>query len=119
MGEVKREMPVYQSHKKVWALKIKHIELNARMGGLLSAIITPFEDGYEPFEVDSAYLQKHAPKVGGYYVVYKGGYKSFSPVKDFEDGNTLIVPQKTCYTKCINVSKDICFGCEYGKYYKE
>jgi hypothetical protein len=83
------EMPKYKSHKEVWALKINSI---FKDGGEAdgSAIITPEEEGYAPFKVDADYLQKHNPQVGGYYVVYKDGYKSFSPAEAFEEGNTLI-----------------------------
>jgi hypothetical protein len=36
-------------------------------------------------------MTKHAPEVGGYYVVYADGYKSYSPAKAFEDGYTQVV----------------------------
>ena len=49
-------------------------------------MITPAEEGYAPFRVDWEYMHKHKPEVGGYYVVYEDGYKSFSPAKAFEDG---------------------------------
>lgn len=87
-------MPQYQSHKKVWALKIKSIvfdsdlakETNRETTG--GATITPEDDGYGPFEVDHAYVSKHKPQTGGYYVVYDDGYKSWSPAKAFEEGYT-------------------------------
>lgn len=91
------EMPKYKSHKKVWALKIKSIvrdsdlakeDGNRETDG--SAMITPEEEGYAPFKVDWQYVSKHKPQVGGYFVQYKGGYKSFSPADAFEDGYTLI-----------------------------
>ena len=78
MSEAVREMPKYQSHKQVWGLKIKSIE------GLT---ITPAEEGYGPFGVSAEYMEKHKPEVGGYYVTYEGGYKSFSPADAFESGN--------------------------------
>lgn len=90
------EMPRYRSHKEVWGLKIKSIVFDsdlARETGREtdgSAIITPEEDGYAPFKVDASYVRKHNPVVGGYYVVYKDGYKSFSPAEAFEEGNTKI-----------------------------
>jgi len=92
MSEVMREMPRYECHKQVWALKIKAIvrdsdkarEEQRETDG--SAMITPEENGYAPFKVDAAYMHKHKPEVGGYYVVYADGYKSFSPTKAFEDG---------------------------------
>ena len=79
------EMPLYDCHKQVHALQIKQIEFNRETGG---AILHPFEDGYAPFEVDADYIDKHKPMPGGYYVVYKDGYKSFSPAKAFEEGYT-------------------------------
>ena len=90
------EMPRYTCHKKVHALKIKGIvrdseeaqKENRETDG--SAIINPEGDAYGPFVVDAAYLKKHDPQVGGYYVVYDGGYKSFSPAEAFESGYTLI-----------------------------
>lgn len=91
-----REMPRYQSHKTVHALKIASIDYdhdrahseNRETDG--SATITAAEDGYAPFRVDHAYVVKHAPQVGGYYVVYDDGYKSWSPAEAFESGYTLI-----------------------------
>lgn len=80
------EMPRYQSHKKVWALKIKAIKRD----GEGSATITPEEPGYAKFEVDAEYVRKHQPKEGGYYVVYEDGYKSWSPADVFEAGYSRI-----------------------------
>lgn len=94
MDGVQREMPKYKCYKEVWALKIKAIvrnnedKPNEETDG--SAMITPEESGYAPFKVDAGYMQKHQPKVGGYYVVYKDGYKSFSPAETFETGYELI-----------------------------
>lgn len=88
------EMPKYKCYKEVWALKIEKIILdnadkpNEETDG--SAMITPKENGYAPFKVDQVYMQKHEPEVGGYYVVYKDGYKSFSPAKAFEDGYVMM-----------------------------
>lgn len=91
-----RAMPKYQSHKQVWALKIAAIEFdidkahaeNRETDG--SATITPAEPGYAPFKVDYAYVRKHEPKAGGYYVVYADGYKSWSPAEAFESGYTRV-----------------------------
>jgi len=90
------EMPVYKCHKKVWALKIADIEYdhdkaeqeNRDTDG--SAIIIPEDKRYTSFKIDRWYVRKHGPQIGGYYVVYNDGYKSFSPAKEFEDGYTLI-----------------------------
>ena len=87
------EMPRYKCHKEVWALKIADIVRTspdeiAETDG--SAIITPDDRRYGPFKVSVQYMNKHKPEVGGYYVVYKDGYKSFSPADAFEDGYSLI-----------------------------
>ena len=82
-----REMPKYECHKKVWALKIKDIAMphdTTEWDG--RAVITPADEGYAAFEVDAEYCRKHKPEVGGYYVVYEDGYKSFSPASAFESG---------------------------------
>lgn len=50
--------------------------------------ITPEEDGYASFKVPHEYVHKHDPKVGGYYVVYEDGYKSWSPAQAFAEGYT-------------------------------
>lgn len=80
------EMPIYLSRKKVWALKIKSVDTNCsdeNKGALLY-----FEDGkYAAKSVSQSYIDKHKPERGGYYVVYKGGYESFSPEEPFELGN--------------------------------
>lgn len=91
------EMPRYKSHKEVWALKIKRIvfltseEFTSDNGPEPDgAMIYPEEHGYAPISVKQEYVDKHKPEVGGYYVVYKGGYISFSPADAFEDGYALI-----------------------------
>ena len=81
------EMPRYVSHKKVWALKIKALEPIEGEGGKLAGMMMhPEEPGYAPIPLDGAYMSKHQPKVGGYYVVYADGYLSWSPAKAFEEG---------------------------------
>ena len=99
-----RELPTYICHKEVWALKIASIELAPRPtiaeleailnsvdagAPILGATITPAEAGYSPFTVSKDYMDRHNPIVGGYYVVYKDGYASFSPAKAFEEGYAL------------------------------
>lgn len=101
-----RQLPEYKSHKKVWALKIKAITFDFQSRGPNeetdgSATITPVEEGYAPFKVDAAYVRKHFQGaqelggcafviVGGYYVVYSDGYKSWSPSGAFEEGYTKV-----------------------------
>lgn len=84
-----REMPKYQCHKKVWALKIKDVTYDRPpLEGVPrgNATITPEDEGYAPFVVDEAWAMKNRPLPGGYYVVYEDGYKSYSPAAAFELG---------------------------------
>ena len=88
-----REMPKYQRHKQVRALKIKAIARKPNpdptgrsAASSYGATITPSEDGYGAFDVPPEYMNKHQPEVGGYYVVYEDGYKSYSPAAAFESG---------------------------------
>lgn len=90
------ELPKYNCHKQVWALKIKDIKRYSFLKDPITgnkpanhATIFPENTRYAPFEVDEAYLNKHNPQIGGYYVQYKDGYQSFSPAKEFEDGYSL------------------------------
>ena len=82
------EMPKYSCHKEVWALKIDSLKARTPDDG--TRLLTPVERGYVPFILDAAFVSKHNPQTGGYYIVYKDGYKSFSPAEAFEEGYTLI-----------------------------
>lgn len=91
------QMPKYKCIKEVWALKIESIEFDSDIARKQdnretdgSAVITPEDTRYAPFRVDRDYVTKHNPIAGGYYVVYKGGYKSFSPADAFEEGYILL-----------------------------
>ena len=93
IDKIEQEMPKYNCNKQVWALKIAKIKCDnednpaAESDG--SAIITPADETYSPFKVDAKYMHKHKPEVNGYYVIYKDGYKSFSPAEPFEEGYSL------------------------------
>ncbi len=83
-----REMPRYKCHKEVHALKIKSV---AQHGSYMSVwVITPVDDGYEPFNVVKEFIERHNPQPGDYYVVYDDDYKSISPAEAFEHGYRLI-----------------------------
>jgi hypothetical protein len=79
------ELKTYDCHKTVRA-------------GKISAIVqrtVEFTDlhveGMEGFSVIAprAWMEKHQPEVGGYYVQYNDGYASYSPAAAFEEGYTL------------------------------
>ena len=81
---VTMEMPKYKCHKEVWALEIEKVEIKKDGSG----VITPQDKNYAPFKVSKEYMDKHKPKVGGYYVQYVDGYESFSPKGAFLSGYT-------------------------------
>ena len=78
------KLPKYMSHKIVEAVKISSIDLTE--GILLHHELSDIP----PIEVSVAYMRKHEPKAGGYYVRYPDGYESWSPAEAFEDGYTRI-----------------------------
>ena len=86
------ELPRYRCHKEVRALKIAQIYRDGDAAGASDggAMITPADPGFSPLKVDFQYMRKHDPKVGGYFVVYRDGYTSWSPASEFEDGYTRI-----------------------------
>lgn len=83
------QMPQYQSHKKVWALKIKKVHQDEGGVGLT------FEDQrFAARAFTNSQLQNRpAPKEGHYMVQYDDGYISFSPGEAFENGYTKIEKQ--------------------------
>lgn len=87
------EMPLYQCHKKVHALKISEVQVGLEEGTarkVSCTLVFEKEERFAPLQVGIKYYHMHRPRVGGYYVIYKDGYKSFSPAGAFEDGYTLI-----------------------------
>lgn len=80
-----QEMPRYQSHKKVWALKIAALEVGARG----EVKIAPADEGYAPFTTADGWADRFkGSEDPGYYVVYEDGYASWSPTEAFEAGYT-------------------------------
>ena len=75
-------LPVYTCHKEVQAAKILKI---TDLGYL---IFDHEVSNCIELKVNDEYLDKHKPFVGGYYVMYRSGYESFSPAEAFEDGYT-------------------------------
>lgn len=89
MSESQAELPRYQSHKIVWALKIKSVLPAESPDGVChGGVIVPADAGHHPFTVSADFMDKHQPAAGGYYVLYNDGYASFSPKEAFEQGYT-------------------------------
>lgn len=91
-GSACNSLPRWQCHKVVEAFKIDDIRKKVRnivtdIEMLSGAVLLGF--GYE-VEVSGAYMQKHSPQLGGYYVRYEDGYESYSPAEAFESGYTRI-----------------------------
>jgi hypothetical protein len=89
MDAPQQELPKYKCHKEVWALKIVRADAIVRSGdGAVTGYHLHFEEpGYSPVQVTSDWARRtDAPLVGGYYVVYDDGYKSYSPAAPFEAG---------------------------------
>jgi hypothetical protein len=79
------EWSKYQSHKTVQAAPIHEI---VDSGGKLSILVKPYGDntveGFEPTE--PGMLTRCA--AGDYAMIYRDGYRSVCPKKEFEDGYT-------------------------------
>ena len=80
-------MQKFKSHKIVEAVKIESITPVITTGG---ALLLVAGDGSDNIEVNRAYLLKHEPQPGGYFVRYPDGYESFSPAQAFEEGYTAV-----------------------------
>jgi hypothetical protein len=100
------ELPKYKCHKEVWALKIQSIdqspadEVSSSEYGTWRLI--PEDPRYAYLTVPHAYVQRHNPQPGGYYVRYADGYESYSPAEAFESGYRLIAADQY-----LSVSADI------------
>jgi hypothetical protein len=83
-----REMPQYECHKKVWALRIAAIEIHEDK----SATIAPKDDGYATFTTTAGWADRFhgSDEDTGFFVVYADGYTSWSPTDAFESGYTRI-----------------------------
>ena len=85
--QAQAEMPKYESHKIVHALKIENLVINHN-----GSIDLFFESPFSPINLERDVLKnKPTPQIGFYYVVYKGGYFSFSPSDAFEAGYTRMI----------------------------
>lgn len=80
------EMPLYQSHKQVRALKIVDLEDDGH------GSVTMLLEGDRRRVASEGLFARYTPKPGDYYVVYADGYESISPAAAFEEGYTLVAP---------------------------
>ena len=106
------QLPKYQSHKVVAALKITEIyEVRDPEGALDLECEGPKGEPSELIRVPLEYVEKHNPQVGGYFVVYQDGYQSWSPAKAFEEGYKIIDPvvieevSGTLMQECVTIGK--------------
>jgi hypothetical protein len=89
-------MKTFKSTRKVQAAKIRAISAQ-ELGAVIYFDVPPTEK-VDRVAVDRAYVQKHNPQAGGYFVQYGDGYQSYCPAEAFErdhqedDGTTLGLP---------------------------
>ena len=85
--EKQKALPRWRSHKVVEGFRIQWWE-TTNSGELV--LFGWDGDRYLKAEVSAAYVEKHTPRVGGYFVRYEDGYESFSPAAAFEGGYTSV-----------------------------
>lgn len=90
-------LPRWRCYKEVWAAKIEYLEATGPADGHRTCLVlrSPADQATGNLTmfrllVSDAYMEKHKPQRGGYFVVYKDGYQSYSPAEAFEEGYTLI-----------------------------
>ena len=90
LEELTREsLPLYRSHKVVGALKIREIEKLTNPLDESQTHRLHFEDpNYPAVEVSLEWIMNRSVAEGGYLVIYRDGYASWSPALEFEDGYT-------------------------------
>lgn len=77
-------LPLYQCHKQVRACKIAAVA-----NGPNGWEVIPDDRSLDAIHVSQAWVDRHAPRPGGYFVAYRDGYTSYSPAREFEEGYTL------------------------------
>lgn len=79
------ELPQYQRAQKVGALRIAHIIPNPR------GVELHFDDQrYAPIQVSLSWIARHAPEVGGYFMVREDGFEAFCPEAQFSGEYTAV-----------------------------
>lgn len=89
--QMEKELPKYQCHKKVHALKIASVQTQFdNLTMRYSHVLVPEDERYPSICILDEWKEKHNPQAPGYYVIYEDGYTSWSPVEVFESGYTKI-----------------------------
>ncbi len=94
-----REMPRYKCLNVVHALKISHIKHRYQDKQYMGATLRFEGEGFDSIDTPPSFGLGHDLHVGGYYVVYWPGYKTYLPAEDFKEGYTRI------FGHCIDVSR--------------
>jgi hypothetical protein len=85
-----KKIPAFQCSKIVKAFKISEIKQSDKSvdvnGG--SWEIIPENKKLKPLRMPHYWIDKHHPKAGGYIVIDKDGYVSYSHAGAFEDSHT-------------------------------
>ena len=82
---MKSVLPRYRSHKSVHAAEILEIVTAPELAGAFLVL-----NGGHEVEVGAAYLGRHQPRVGGYYVLYPDGDEAWSHAQAFEESYSLL-----------------------------
>lgn len=81
-------LPKYRCHKIVSAAKITGIESDPNFEGHSLLV---FGEIQKFIQVEPTWLKRNGPiAIGGYYVVYEDGYRSYSPGLQFDAGYTIL-----------------------------
>ena len=90
---VQTPLQTYRCLKLVQAGKIR--EIRGHRHGAVLFFEEQDADG-QPLQqqVTRAYVAKHDPKAGGYYVRYADSYESWSPASAFESGYMVVQAEK-------------------------
>lgn len=83
-------MKSYQCHKVVKAARIVGIVVDNYGDARLE-----LGPGSDPavVVVSAAWMERHIPRAGGYYMAYGDAYSSYAPAKDFEDNYSALESQ--------------------------
>jgi len=79
-------LPTWKCHKIVCAAVIVAISASGEL-----TLEHAHTGEYINIQPDNAWLEKHQPRAGGYFVQYEDGYCSYSPKEAFESGYALNV----------------------------